>query len=76
MDSHRYKDILCLSSDYYFICLNVLLVQEINQFMPNLFPIPHQLDESISNFRIACWVVFYFFIQISKDTSVSKHWRT
>ena len=35
----------------------------VNPFMPNVFPHPYQLDESISNFRV---------IQFLKETSVSK----
>ena len=39
-------------------------------FLPHVFSHTYQLDESISN------VVFFIFIQILKDTSVCKQWRT
>ena len=41
--------------------------------MPNVFFHPYQLGESISNFRVVGW--YFSFVQILKETSVSKHWR-
>ena len=44
--------------------------------MPNVFSHPYKSDESI-NFQFTfCWVVFFIFIQILKETSVSKQSRT
>ena len=38
------------------------------------FAHPYQLDQSISNFRVVLWI-FFIFIQIIKDTFVTKQWR-
>ena len=43
--------------------------------MPSLFSHPYQLDESISNFR-AVGRYFSFLIQIFKEISVHKQWKT
>ena len=51
-------------------------VHFINPFMPNVISFSYQLDESISNFRVNCWVVLLIFFQILKETSISKQWRT
>ena len=42
--------------------------------MPNVFSHPYKLDNSISNFRVVGDI--FIFIQILKEASVSKLWRT
>ena len=44
----------------------------INRFMPNVFSLPYQLDESISNFRVVVWYFFLFLFKL-KETPVSKN---
>ena len=47
--------------------LDILEFEKLNPFISNIFFHPYQLG---------CWVVFFIFIQILKETSVSKQWRT
>ena len=47
----------------------------LNPFMPNGISHCYELDVFISNLRVVGWY-FFFFIQILKETSVSKQWRT
>ena len=47
--------------------LYMLEFEKLNPFIPNIFFHPYKLG---------CRVVFFIFIQILKETSVSKKWRT
>ena len=51
-----------------------LMMFSIDPFMLNIFSHSYQLDVSVSNFRVVG--SFYHFIQILKETSVSKQWKT
>ena len=46
----------------------------LNPIMSNVFSHPYQLDKPISNFRVVGGI--FIFIQILKETPVSKQWRT
>ena len=53
-------------------CVLTTVAVVLNPFMPNGFPYAYQLDQSISVIRVvACWVVFFIFIQILIEHSVS-----
>ena len=59
------------------VCSNdeiLSFAQFLNPFMPNVFSHPCQLDKSISNLGLLGGI--FIFIQILKETSVSKQWRT
>ena len=45
-----------------------------NSFKPNVISKSYQYDQSISILRVI-WIVFFIFIQIQVEHSVSKQWR-
>ena len=67
----KVKATICGPSARQLAAASFPVFEDINPFMPNRISHCYELDESISNFRVAGWY-FSFFIQILKETSVSK----